>query len=99
MNVLVSCCFNFWHHLLNKHRYFHGGSYDTIEVWALEVVIEEVGSMNVLARINDNASTCKAMGALVRRDYSQISWVSCESHSFDLLIKNVGELPWVHVTE
>ena len=56
----------------------------------LKVAIEEVGSTNVVAVSTDNASNCKAAGALVEREYPQISWVPCASHSIDLLIEDVG---------
>ena len=55
-----------------------------------------MGSEKVVVVITDNATNCKDASALLERDYAHINWVPCASHSIDLLIEDVGAIPWVH---
>ena len=45
--------------------------------------------------VTDNASNCQAMGRMVEADYPNIVWTPCASHSIDLLMEDIGALPWV----
>ena len=94
MNVLVSCCLgSTFLKSIDGSAVAHTAEYIYEQ---LKSAIEMVGSMNVVAVITDNASNCKAAGALVESEYPLISWVPCASHSIDLLIEDVGDIPWVH---
>jgi hypothetical protein len=48
--------------------------------------IQEVGA--------DSATVCKTAGKLVEQEFSWITWTSCTPHCLDLLLEDVGKLPW-----
>ena len=45
--------------------------------------------------VSDNASNCEAMGRMVEAEFPKIVWTPCASHSLDLLMKDMGSLPWI----
>ncbi|KAH7282851.1 hypothetical protein KP509_35G050100 [Ceratopteris richardii] len=57
--------------------------------------IEDVGSRNVIQVVTDNGSNCVAMGRMLEEEYPKITWTPCASHSLDLLMEDIGSLPWV----
>jgi hypothetical protein len=65
--------------------------------------IREVGADNVIqVVINsviqvviDSAAVYKAAGRLVEQEFSWITWTPCTPHCLDLLLEDVGKLPWV----
>ncbi len=56
--------------------------------------IREVGVNSVIQVVTDNASVCKAAGRLVEQEFSWITWTPCTPHCLDLLLEDVGKLPW-----
>ncbi|MCO5567502.1 hypothetical protein L7F22_021196 [Adiantum nelumboides] len=57
--------------------------------------IEEVGPQNVVQVVTDNASDCKLMGEMIEGAYPHIVWTPCAAHSIDLMVEDIGDLPWV----
>ena len=55
----------------------------------LEDCIKEVGPQNVIQIITDNASACKAAGAIVESKFSHIFWTLCVVHTLNLALKNI----------
>ncbi len=56
--------------------------------------IREVGADSVIQVVTDNAAVCKAIGRLVEQEFSWITWTPCTPHCLDLLLEDVGKLPW-----
>jgi hypothetical protein len=56
--------------------------------------IREVGADSVIQVVIDNAAVCKAVGRLVEQEFSWIMWTPCTPHCLDLLLEDVGKLPW-----
>ncbi len=56
--------------------------------------IREVGADNVIQVVIDSAIVCKATGRLVEQEFSWITWTPCTPHCLDLLLEDVGKLPW-----
>jgi len=50
----------------------------------------------VVQVITDNASNCRRMGELVMEEFPNIVWTPCASHCLDLLMEDIGKLPWIH---
>lgn len=61
----------------------------------IDEAIQEVGPQHVVQVVTDNASNCKLMGELVEAKYSHIVWTPCAAHSIDLMMEDIGELPWI----
>lgn len=57
--------------------------------------IKEVGPERIVQVCTDNASSCKAAGRIVEREFPAISWTGCTSHSLDLLLEDFGKEDWV----
>jgi len=57
--------------------------------------IREVGADSVIQVVTDSAVVCKAAGRLVEQECSWITWTPCTPHCLDLLLEDVGKLPWV----
>jgi hypothetical protein len=56
--------------------------------------IREVGANNVIQVVKDSAVVYKAVGRLVEQEFSWITWTPCTPHCLDLLLEDVGKLPW-----
>jgi hypothetical protein len=56
--------------------------------------IREVGADNVIQVVTDSAAICKAASKLVEQEFSWITWTPCTPHCLDLLLEDVGKLPW-----
>jgi hypothetical protein len=44
--------------------------------------------------VTDSAAVCKAAGRLVEQEFSWITWTPCTPHCLDMLLEDVGKLPW-----
>ena len=53
--------------------------------------IDFVGPSNVVQVITDNASNCKAAGAIIQEKHPHIFWSGCLAHTLNLLMKDVGK--------
>jgi len=56
--------------------------------------IREVGADNVIQVVTYSAAVCKAAGRLVEQEFFWITWTPCTPHCLDLLLEDVGKLPW-----
>jgi hypothetical protein len=56
--------------------------------------IREVGANSVIQVVTNSAVVCKAAGRLVEQEFSWITWTPCTPHCLDLLLEDVGKLPW-----
>ncbi|KAH7423634.1 hypothetical protein KP509_12G065100 [Ceratopteris richardii] len=56
----------------------------------------DVGQKNVVQVITDNGSNCVAMGRFLEAEFPSIVWTPCAAHSIDLLIEDLGKIPWIH---
>eukprot|EP01018_Ginkgo_biloba_P005280 Gb_12450 [translate_table: standard] len=61
----------------------------------LEEVVLEVGEENVVQIVIDSASNCVGAGKLIM-DFKKIYWTPCAAHCLDLLLHDLGKLPWVN---
>lgn len=60
----------------------------------LAEAIHEVGAENVVQVVMDSAAVCKAAGRLIEEQFPWITWTPCTPHCLDLLLEDVGKLPW-----
>jgi hypothetical protein len=56
--------------------------------------IREVGADSVIQVVTDSATICKASSRLVEQEFFWITWTPCTPHCLDLLLEDVGKLPW-----
>jgi hypothetical protein len=56
--------------------------------------IREDGADNVIQVVTNSVAVCKAAGRLVEQEFSWIMWTLCTPHCLDLLLEDVGKLPW-----
>jgi len=56
--------------------------------------IREVGADSIIQVVTDSAAVCKAADRLVEQEFSWITWTPCTPHCLDLLLEDVGKLPW-----
>ena len=45
--------------------------------------------------VTDNASNSAGMGRLLEAEFPRIVWTPCASHCLDLLMEDIGRLPWI----
>ncbi len=57
--------------------------------------IMDVGPVNVVRVIIDNASNCKLMGSMITEEFPNIVWSPCVAHCLDLMVEDIGKLNWV----
>lgn len=51
--------------------------------------------MRFLQVITDNARNCVKAGKILMERYPNITWTGCTAHGLDLLLEDIGKLPWV----
>jgi len=56
--------------------------------------IREVGADSVIQVVTNSAAVCKVVGRLVEQEFFWITWTPCTPHCLDLLLEDVGKLPW-----
>ncbi|XP_057856565.2 uncharacterized protein LOC131065967 isoform X2 [Cryptomeria japonica] len=61
----------------------------------IEEVINEVGEENVVQVVTDNAPNYVAAGRLLMERHPSIVWTPCAAHCIDLMLEDIGKLPWV----
>ncbi|KAL3679407.1 hypothetical protein R1sor_022363 [Riccia sorocarpa] len=80
------------------HRHVDGSNETKSAVWIAEHIIQDIeerGPPNVLQFVADNASANILAGKLVRERYPHIIFGGCVAHGLDLLMEDIGKLPWV----
>ncbi|XP_057837206.1 uncharacterized protein LOC131047347 isoform X2 [Cryptomeria japonica] len=61
----------------------------------IEEVIDEVGEENVVQVVTDNAANYVAAGRLLMERHPSIVWTPCAAHCIDLMLEDIGKIPWV----
>eukprot|EP01018_Ginkgo_biloba_P001704 Gb_24963 [translate_table: standard] len=62
----------------------------------LEEAVLEVGEKNVVQIVTDSASNCVSAGKMIMARFKTIYWTPCATHCMDLLLHDLGKLPWVN---
>eukprot|EP01018_Ginkgo_biloba_P031479 Gb_30428 [translate_table: standard] len=62
----------------------------------LEEAVLEVGEENVVQIVTDSASNCVGAGKMIMARFKTIYWTPCAAHCMDLLLHDLGKLPWVN---
>eukprot|EP01018_Ginkgo_biloba_P022716 Gb_06996 [translate_table: standard] len=62
----------------------------------LEEAVLEVGEENVVQIVIDSASNCVGAGKMIMARFKTIYWTPCAAHCMDLLLHDLGKLPWVN---
>eukprot|EP01018_Ginkgo_biloba_P038682 Gb_18490 [translate_table: standard] len=62
----------------------------------LEEAVLEVGKENVVQIVTDSASNCVGVGNMIMARLKTIYWTPCDSYCMDLLLHDLGKLPWVN---
>lgn len=60
----------------------------------LQPVIEKVGHERVVQVIMDNASACQTAKEILEETFPDIFATNCAAHCLDLLLEDIGKLPW-----
>jgi hypothetical protein len=55
----------------------------------------DVGPINVVQVVTNNASNCKLMGSMIIEEFPHIVWSPCATHCLDLMVEDIGKLNWV----
>eukprot|EP00898_Chlorokybus_atmophyticus_P008456 jgi/Chlat1/8611/Chrsp86S08005 len=56
--------------------------------------VELVGAETVVQVVTDSASACVSAGAIITRQYKHVSWSPCAAHVLDLLLEDIGKMPF-----
>ncbi|XP_057811633.1 uncharacterized protein LOC131025863 [Salvia miltiorrhiza] len=59
----------------------------------LDSIVEEVGEMNVVQVVMDNASNYVKAGKLLMAKRPHLYWTPCAAHCVDLMLEDIGKLP------
>eukprot|EP01018_Ginkgo_biloba_P032581 Gb_35676 [translate_table: standard] len=62
----------------------------------LEEAVLEVGEKNVVQIVTDSASNCVGASKMIMARFKKIYWTPCDAHCMDLLLHDLGKLPWVN---
>eukprot|EP01018_Ginkgo_biloba_P025255 Gb_34929 [translate_table: standard] len=62
----------------------------------LEEAVLEVGEENVVQVVTDSASNYVGFGKLIMDRFKKIYWTPYAAHCLDLLLHDLGKLPWVN---
>ena len=62
----------------------------------IRAAIMSVGPEHVVQVVTDNATNCMEMGRLLESEFPYIVHTPCAAHGIDLLMGDIGALPWVH---
>lgn len=57
--------------------------------------IEKVGPGDIICVVTDNASNCTSAGEFIESEWPHITWLGCIPHCLNLLMSDLGKLPWV----
>eukprot|EP01018_Ginkgo_biloba_P038141 Gb_41326 [translate_table: standard] len=62
----------------------------------LEELVLEVGEENVVQIVTDSVSNYVGAGKMIMARFNTIYWTPCATHCMDLLLHDLGKLPWVN---
>ncbi|KAF5761694.1 putative ribonuclease H-like superfamily [Helianthus annuus] len=57
----------------------------------LDAMVEEVGEMNVIRIVTDNASAYKLAGQMLEQKRKHLYWTPCAAHCIDLMLEDIGK--------
>jgi hypothetical protein len=60
----------------------------------VDKAIEEIGLDDVLQVVTDNASNNMGANKLLLEKRPQIFWTSCATHTINLMLQGIGNMPW-----
>jgi hypothetical protein len=61
----------------------------------LDGFIREIGPHYVVQVIMDNAANYVASGRILMQRYPSLYWSPCATHCIDLMLEDMGKLPWI----
>ena len=61
----------------------------------LDGFIREIGPQYVVQVITDNAANYVAAGRMLMERYPSLFWSPCAAHCIDLMLEDMGKLPWI----
>jgi hypothetical protein len=61
----------------------------------LDGFIREIGPQYVVQVITDNAGNYVAAGRMLMQRYPSLYWSPCVVHCIDLILEDMGKLPWI----
>jgi hypothetical protein len=64
----------------------------------LDQVIEKVGPVKLISIHTDNASYCRKAAKFLTQKYPWVLYVGCMAHQFNLLMKDIEEIPTIRTT-
>jgi hypothetical protein len=60
--------------------------------------IQEIGPQYVLQVVTDNVANYVVAGRLLMERYPTLYWSPCASHCIDLMLEDMGKIPWIKAT-
>ncbi|XP_020263261.1 uncharacterized protein LOC109839244 [Asparagus officinalis] len=60
--------------------------------------IKKIGSENVVQIVTDNHASLKLAGKYLMDEYPHMYWTPCAAHCLNLILKDIGKLPFVKMT-
>jgi hypothetical protein len=64
----------------------------------LDNFIQEIGPQYVVQVITDNAANYVVAGKLLMERYQSLYWTPCAAHCIDLMLEDMGKIPWIKET-
>jgi hypothetical protein len=61
----------------------------------LDGFIREIGPQYVVQVITDNAANYVVVGRMLMQRYPSLYWSPCAAHCIDLMLEDMGKLPWI----
>jgi hypothetical protein len=61
----------------------------------LDGFIREIGPQYVVQVITDNAANYVVAGRMLMQRYPSLYWSPCAAHCIDLMLEDMGKLPWI----
>ena len=58
--------------------------------------IESFGKESIVQVVTDSASNCVAARNILEQRYPQIVFSPCTAHCLNLLLEDIGKIPWIH---
>ncbi|XP_020680610.1 uncharacterized protein LOC110098209 [Dendrobium catenatum] len=69
---------------------------DATTLWSLFTdIVEWVGPENIVHFITDNATNYKKASELLHEKYGNIYWSPCVAHCINLILKDIGSMPYI----
>ena len=56
--------------------------------------IQQLGAENIVQVVTDSAGNCAAARSVLADDFPTIAFLPCSAHCLDLLLEDIGKLPW-----